>query len=96
MVNKWSENEQIVCFGGGGFGVVFVNSCGCSTAMSKTPTQETFFHPLTGTKNGSPSSLTTRDRELVSVQEVRIDPWDFNPRPLTQKSVTLPTLPRGG
>ena len=53
-----------------------------------------FFYPLTGTEHGSQPSLTTRDRELVSVLEVRIEPGDLNPRPLTQQSVTLPTLPR--
>ena len=47
--------------------------------MSKTPPQETFFHPLNGTEHGSPPSLTTRDKELVSVQEVRIEPRDLNP-----------------
>ena len=72
----------------------FLNSCGCSTAKSKTPPQETFFCPLNGTQNGSQPSLTTRDRELVSVLEVRIEPGDLNPRPLTPQSVTLPTLPR--
>ena len=38
--------------------------------------RETFFHPLNGTEHGSPPSLTTRDRELVSVLEVRIEPGD--------------------
>ena len=52
-----------------------------------------FFYPLTGTELGSQPSLTTRDRELVSVLEVRIEPGDLNPRPLTPQSVTLPTLP---
>ena len=41
------------------------------------------FYPLTGTELGSQPSLTTRDRELVSVLEVRIEPGDLNPRPLT-------------
>ena len=50
-----------------------------------------FFYPLTGTEHGSQSPLTTRDRELVSVLEVRIEPGDLNPRPLTRQSVTLPT-----
>ena len=49
---------------------------------------------LTGTEHGSQPSLTTRDRELVSVLEVRIEPGDLNPRPLTPQSVTQPTLPR--
>ena len=55
-----------------------------------------FFYPLTGTELGSQPSLTTRDRELVSVLEVRIEPGDLNQRPLTPQSVTLPTLPRAG
>ena len=33
---------------------------------------------------------------MVSVLEVRIDPGDLNPGPLTPQSVTLPTLPRAG
>ena len=55
-----------------------------------------FFRPLNGTENGSPPSLTTLDRELISVLEVRIEPGDLNPRPLTSQSVTLLTLPRAG
>ena len=60
----------------------FLDSCGCSTAKSKTPPQETFFYQLTGTEHVSQSSLTTRDRELVSVLDVRIEPmflvvWSF-------------------
>ena len=55
-----------------------------------------FFYPLTGTEHGSQPCLTTCDRELVSVLEVRIEPGDLNPRPLTPQSVTLPTLPRAG
>ena len=70
----------------------FLNSCGCSTSKSMTP-QETFFHPLNCTKYGSHPSLTTRDKELVSVLELRDEPGDLNPRPLTPQSVTLPTLP---
>ena len=32
----------------------FLNSCGCSTAKSKTPPQETIFlYPLTGAEHGS-------------------------------------------
>ena len=54
------------------------------------------FHPLNGTEHGSPPSLTTRDRELVSVLEVIIEPGDLNLKPLTPQSVTLPTLPRAG
>ena len=55
-----------------------------------------FFYQPTGTVNGSQPCLTTRDRELVSVLEVRIEPGDLNPRSLTPQSVTLPTLPRAG
>ena len=55
-----------------------------------------FFLPTAGTEHGSQPSLTTRDRELVSVLEVRIEPGDLNRRPLTPQSVTLPTLPRAG
>ena len=54
------------------------------------------FDPLNGTENGSQLSLTTRDREQVSVLEVRIEPGDLNTRPLTPQSVTLPTLPLAG
>ena len=39
-----------------------------------------FFHPLNGTEHGSHPSLTTRDRELVSVLEVRIEPGGFEPK----------------
>ena len=74
----------------------FLNSCGRSTAKSMTPPQETFFYPLNGSERGSHPSLTTRDRELVSVLEVRIEHGDLNPRALTPQSVTLPTLPRAG
>ena len=55
-----------------------------------------FRPPLNGTEPGSQPFLTTRDRELVSVLEVRREPGDLNPRPLTQQSVILPTIPRGG
>ena len=55
-----------------------------------------FFYPLTGTERGSQPSLTARDRELASVLEVRIEPGDLNPRPMTPQSVTLTTLPRAG
>ena len=51
-----------------------MNSCGCSTAKSKTPPLEIFFYPLNGSVRGSQPSLTTRDRELVSVLEVKIEP----------------------
>ena len=51
---------------------------------------------LNGIENGSPPSLTTPDRELVSVLEVRIEPGDLNRRPLTPQSITLLTIPRAG
>ena len=35
-----------------------------------------FFYQLSGTELGSQPPLTTRDRELVSVLEVRIEPGD--------------------
>ena len=57
------------------FQFCFLNSCGCLTAKSKTPPQETLFSShLTSTEHGSPPYLTTRDRELVSVLEVIIEP----------------------
>ena len=74
----------------------FLNSCGCSTAKSMTPPDETFFYPLNGSERGSHPSLTTRDRELVSVLEVRIEYGDLNQGPLTPQSATLPTPPRAG
>ena len=52
------------------------------------------FSPTKRSRELVPPSLTTRDRELVSVLEVRIEPGDLNPRPLTPQSVTLPTLQR--
>ena len=52
----------------------FLNSCGCSVAKSKIP-PDAFFSPLNGTEHGSQPPLTTRDRELVSVLEIRIEPW---------------------
>ena len=45
------------------------------------PPYEIFFHPLNGTEHGSHPSMTTRDRELVSVPEVRIEPGDLNQTP---------------
>ena len=45
----------------------FLNSCRCSMTKSMTPLLKTFFHPLHGTDHGSHPSLTTHDRELVSV-----------------------------
>ena len=53
-----------------------------------------YFHPLNGSEHGPHPSLTTRDRGLVSVLEVRIEPGDLNLKPLTPQSVTVPTLPR--
>ena len=50
----------------------------------------------TFSKPGSQQSLTTRDRELVSVLEVRMENRDLNLRPLTLQSITLPTLPWAG
>ena len=78
------------------FSCSFLNSCSCSTTKSMTPPKEIFFHHFNRTEHGSHPSLTTRDRELVSVLEVRIEQGDLNPRPLTQQSVTLPTLPQAG
>ena len=60
------------------------------------PTAGDLFYPLNGTEHGSQPSLTTRDRELVSVLEVKIEPGDLNQRPLAPQSVTLPTLPIAG
>ena len=49
-----------------------------------------FLYPLNGTEDGSQSSLTTRDRELVSVLEVKMEPGNSNPRPLTpSQRITL-------
>ena len=61
----------------------FLSSCGCSTAKSKTPPQETIFLPTYRYSAWVPTILTTRDREHVSVPEVRIEPGDLNPRSLT-------------
>ena len=56
-----------------------------------TPPQETFFfHPLYGTEHLSHPSLTTRDRELVSVQKVRIEPGDiYNNNYYTNNKYTI-------
>ena len=59
-----------------------LNSCGCSTAKSKTPQQRLVFLPITGTEHGSQPYLTTRDRELVFVLELRFEPGDLNLRPM--------------
>ena len=53
-----------------------------------------FFTPLNGTEHGSRPSLITRDRELLSVLEVRIEPGASDSE--APKSVTLPTIPRAG
>ena len=74
----------------------FLNSCGCSAAKSKTPPHETIFFTHLPVQSLSQLSLTARDRELVSVLEIRIEPGDLNPRPLTPQSITLLTLPRAG
>ena len=66
----------------------FLNGCGCSTAKPMTPPRETFFHLINASEHGSYPSLTTRDRELVSVLEVRIEPEDLNRRPLTPQCPT--------
>ena len=55
-----------------------------------------FFYTLAGTELLSQASLTARERELVSVLEIRIEPGDLNQRALTPQSVTLPTLPQAG
>ena len=66
----------------------FLISCGCSAAKSGMSLHRMrLFPPLNGTEHGSQPSLTTRDRELVSVLEVRIEPGDLNQRPLTPQSV---------
>ena len=73
----------------------FLNSCGCSTAKSKTPPQETSFFthlPVQSLGPNHPWPLVIENC-MVSVLEVRIEPGDLNPRPLTPQSVTLPTLP---
>ena len=49
----------------------FLNSCGCSTAKSKTPPQETFFYPLNGTEHGSQPPLTTRDGEPLVIEKCK-------------------------
>ena len=53
-----------------------------------------FFHPINGSEHGSPPSLTTRDKELVSVLELRSKSRarGSNQLPLNPQSVTLPTL----
>ena len=58
-------------------------------AVQRLGRMRLFFPPLNGTEHGSQPSLTTRDRELVSVLEVRIEPGYLNPRPLTPQSRSL-------
>ena len=60
--------QSIQCFSCN-FLVKFSDSCGCSMTKFKTPLCETLFHPLNSTEHGSPPSLTTRDRKLVTVLE---------------------------
>ena len=58
----------------------FLNSHGLFNGQVEDSTAgDYFFYPLTGTEHGSQPSLTTRDRELVSVLEVRIESGDLNP-----------------
>ena len=52
----------------------FLNSCGCSNGQVEDSTAGDFFYPLNSTEHRSQPSLTTRDRELVSLLEVRIKP----------------------
>ena len=72
----------------------FLNSLAVQRPSRRLHRRRLFFYPLAGTELGSQPSLTARDRELVSVLEIRIGSGDLNPRPLTPQSVTLPTLPR--
>ena len=55
-------------------------------AKSKTPPVGDFFLPTKRYRAWVSTTLTTRDRELVS--EVRIEPGDSKPRPLTLQSIT--------
>ena len=43
-------------------------------AVQRPSREWIFFHLINGTEHGSPPSLTTSDRELVSVLELRINP----------------------
>ena len=88
---KWSVSCWIRCRSGSN--AVRGNEV---TWLGATLYRRRLFHPLNGTEHWSPPSLTTRDWELVSILEVRIEPGDLNPRPLTQQYVTLPTIPRAG
>ena len=54
--------------------VLFLNSCACPTAKSKTPPTETYLHQINSSEHGSPPSRTTRDRVLVSALEARVEP----------------------
>ena len=76
------------------FRIVFWTIVAVQGQVEDSTVWDLFLYPPNGTENGSPPSLTTRDRELVSVVEVRIEPGDLNTRPLTPQSVTLRTIPR--
>ena len=78
------------------FWVVFWTDLAVQRPSRRLHRRRLFFYPLAGTELGSQPSLTARDRELVSVLEIRIEPGDLNPRPLTPQSVTIPTLPPAG
>ena len=72
----------------------FLNICAVQRPSRRLHLKRLFFLPTYRYGAWVQPSLTTRDRELVSVLEVRIEPGDLNPRPLTPESVTLPTTPR--
>ena len=77
--------------------IIHLSPVGCFTpARVKTVQKKSRGSGVNGLGHGSHPTLTTRDRELVSVLGVRIEPIYLNPRPLTPQSVTLPTLPRAG
>ena len=69
------------------FGVVFWTVVAVQRPSRRLHRRRLFHYPLTGTEHGFQPSLTIRDREVVSVLEVKIEPGDLNPR-----SLTLPTL----
>ena len=71
---------RFVCFV---FGSFYSLLLGLFNGSRRLHRRRLFFYPLTGTEHESQPILTTRDRELVSVLEVRIEPGDLNPRPLT-------------
>ena len=76
------------------FWVVFWTVVAVQRPSQRLHSTRLFFYPLTRSEHGFQPSLTTRDRELVSVLEVRIEPGDLNPTPLTPQSVTVPTVTR--